>query len=97
MGADYTPFFSALCEMPLRLRPAALIVRSRIETKNLGGLGFEADMEGAMSSITLIDVMVVTLIYAGLSLICALASRLLSVFRRDGRYVTRQPWRITQP
>ena len=47
-----------------------------------------------MSSITLIDVVVVALVYVGLSLACALVSRLLSLFRRNDRYVTREPWHI---
>lgn len=48
-----------------------------------------------MSSITLIDVVVVAFVYVGLSLACALVSRLLSLFRRsDDRYVTREPWHI---
>jgi hypothetical protein len=79
--------------MPLKPRYTAPTVRAQAGTGSLAGereLG--ANVEGYMSSITLVDVIVVALVYAGLSLACAAISRLLSAFRRNDRYVTREPW-----
>ncbi|UYN96270.1 MAG: hypothetical protein KIT25_04805 [Enhydrobacter sp.] len=47
-----------------------------------------------MSGITLIDVIVVALVYVGLSLVCALVSRLLSLFKRNDRLDGRESWHM---